>query len=241
MNGEDLGAGALACSDMQAMARYSLAAAVALTSFSAGHGAHAQSGPSRARFEEGRVLWDAGRPVGDIDGPIPLDPGDHRIHVQARGYDSADRTLTVIGEAERLELRIELVANDDEGPVSSVEDSGSGGFAIAGYTLGGVGLAGLVLGGVFAGLATSARDQAREGGCDDGDGFFECDAAGLDEIDRATTWATASTIGFIAGGVLTATGVALVVVDLSASGSAEEAAQIELRLSPTALAVGGRF
>jgi hypothetical protein len=76
--------------------------------------------------------------------------------------------------------------------------------------LGGVGVVGLGVGTYFGLRAKSLNDESNEPGrCDEQN---ECDQIGGEKRDDADSAATASTIAFIAGGVLAATGVTLFIL-----------------------------
>jgi len=82
-----------------------------------------------------------------------------------------------------------------------------GGWRIAAFTMGGVGIAGLVAGGVFGGLVASKTSDAAPN-CPS----KACNPAGWQDIADAKTFATISTVGFVAGGVLVAGSVVLFLV-----------------------------
>ena len=109
------------------------------------------------------------------------------------------------------------------------------GQRVAGVVLGAVGLAGLGVGAVFGALTihdwsssqsecTSPTDCADHG-------------AATQDRDRAETASTISTVGFITGGVLLATGVVAWLTSPQGGGDSVSAAA-SVRLSPTA-APGG--
>jgi hypothetical protein len=70
----------------------------------------------------------------------------------------------------------------------------------------GVGVVGLGVGTVFGFLAKSKLDASNNGPCDKND---RCTPDGLNDRHSAESFATVSTIGFIAGGVFAAGGVVL--------------------------------
>jgi len=92
-------------------------------------------------------------------------------------------------------------------PVVRTETYVPSGWRIAAFTIGGVGVAGLALGGISGGLVASKTGDANAH-CPS----KACDATGWAAINDAKTFATISTIGFIAGGALVATAVILFVV-----------------------------
>jgi hypothetical protein len=100
-----------------------------------------------------------------------------------------------------------------------------------GVGLGGVGVVGLGLGTVFGLSAKSKLDQSNNGPCDASD---HCTSQGLSLRHDANSAATISTIGFVAGGVALATGVALFLVAPRAG-----AASGSVVVAPAPMAGGG--
>lgn len=96
----------------------------------------------------------------------------------------------------------------------------------------GVGAAGLILGGVMGGLAIGKHDDL-DTACPAG----QCPADQQDNLDSYRTLGTVSTIGFIAGGVLAATGLVLVLV--APSGGSQE--QATLKIGPTGVSAAFTF
>lgn len=112
-----------------------------------------------------------------------------------------------------------------------------------GYAVGGLGIVGVGLGVVFGLSANSKFDESTKDpnntGCDAND---VCGAQGKQARSDAQSAGTLATVGFVAGGVLLATGVALVVFAPSKKSNIEGA-----RLTPMVganaggLMLGGRF
>jgi hypothetical protein len=104
--------------------------------------------------------------------------------------------------------------------------SSSGGpWKTVGYVAGGIGVVGLAVGGVFGFLAMSEKGSH----CDSNK---TCDPGTVDDL---RTKASVSNVGLIAGGVLLAAGLTIVLV--APKGSQETAAKI--RLAPSVGANGG--
>ncbi|HVJ15557.1 MAG TPA: hypothetical protein VM686_08950, partial [Polyangiaceae bacterium] len=79
-----------------------------------------------------------------------------------------------------------------------------------GLIVGGAGLVSLGVGGFFGLQAQSLNEDSKaDGHCD---AQNQCDATGGEKREDAKSAATVSTIAFVAGGVLTATGVTLFLV-----------------------------
>jgi hypothetical protein len=107
-----------------------------------------------------------------------------------------------------------------------------------GYVVGGVGVAGLAVGSVFGLVAISQNSDAK---CDKSTSIC---AKPQSEKDAKTS-ATISTVGFVAGGVLAAAGIGIVLFAPSSTNATEKAAV--LTLSPYwtpgggGLGLGGAF
>ncbi|MEZ4460201.1 MAG: PEGA domain-containing protein [bacterium] len=169
---------------------------------------------------------------------IDVPAGRATIIVSKAGYDDGRRVVTAeSGARSRAEFElsetIEL-ASTDPGPTATSEGSG---LAMWGWIATGVGVAALGTGAAFTVLSQSAADDVNSYD-KRGPGASPGELQGLK--DDATSYYDTSVIMYVVGGVLTATGVTLVVVDsVSSDGSAS------LRVSPTAggalVGVGGRF
>ncbi len=165
---------------------------------------------------------------------LPVDPGERTFEATAPGKKKWRGSFT-LKEGQKLEVAIPPLAAD-AAPVAGTSAGTSvrpppadasgkehgGGARTAGYVLAGVGAAGLVVGGVTGLLAMNKNSRSKElcptaGACGNQEG--------VDANDAAKSMGTLSTISFIAGGALAATGVVLIVVggpsaERSASGKA---------------------
>lgn len=184
-----------------------------------------------------------------------LDPGSHVLRVKHRGA-GVERTLDV-KEGERLALDLDLAPTPPAAPTATasatvlpVTTSTSTAVAApvpAPTTSGGTNLrpvsfAAMALGlaGIGVGIGTGAIALGKAGEIKDG-----CDAAtkrcppGLEPTYRdAQTFGAVSTAGFVAGGVLAATGAVLFFV--LPSGPAKTGA-VDVRVGAGSLQVSGRF
>jgi hypothetical protein len=174
----------------------------------------------------------------------PVNPGPHRL-VARRGAQEASREIT-LAEGEHQAVELVLAAETNAAPPSvpqppseaPVAERGSAHRTLA-YVALGAGAAGLVLGGVTGGLAMSKRGQLDDNpACRDG----TCDYSVEDEVKSLRTFRTVSTVGFVAGGVLGAAGVVLLVTggDSRGQGSRSQP-RLALRVGPTQLQLAGRF
>lgn len=154
----------------------------------------------------------------------PFDPGPHLVEVRDAGGRSrrvevelrrgASQTVTIDGWESAppgSPPRVAVAAPSSSAPAEPAPPSrgGLGSVQTAGLVVGGVGLVGLAIGTVFGVLALGDTDglDAR-GTCDDVPDFDACAA----DYDAAQRDATISTVGLVAGGVLTAAGVGMIVL-----------------------------
>jgi hypothetical protein len=167
----------------------------------------------------------------------PVDAGKHLIKVTAAGFAPGEATVSLL-EGKRESITIELKPGQDTSvppvtllaksspPSKSEPTSALGSAAPAesapdhleaksstkrtlGFVILGVGGAGLLVGGITGGLALAKHGDITkscpEGHCPPGQ-----EASLQPAIDSYGTMGTLSTIGFVAGGALTATGVLLI-------------------------------
>lgn len=158
-----------------------------------------------------------------LGAPIPVDPGDHLISVEAPPAQRTEQRFTI---ALREEKTITLDIGPPEAPDSaSPSAGGGGGLRIAGYVVGGLGLAALTAGAITGGLALGKKG-AIEAGCrlDETRGVATCDPAGLSAGRAVETLGAVSTATFIGGLVAAGAGVGLLVFGLGSSKKVEPAA-----------------
>jgi hypothetical protein len=158
-----------------------------------------------------RVSMD-GKPLADrLEGAaISIDPGSHSFHFESHGLPPVDKSFVLHqGEKERREP-IAFGA-----PVPTQSASSWSPLRTVGLVTAGAGIVGLGIGSVFGAMAISDKGNAR------------CDANGTcasGSLNNAYNHATASTVGFVAGGVLLATGVGVVLFAPSGSKASVEVA-----------------
>ena len=129
---------------------------------------------------------------------IPVDPGQHVIAATAHGRAGFHVAIVVApGESKQVDV---VLGEPVGAPVGGARD-----HTLA-YVVGGVGIAGLAFGAV-TGLGAINKNASSTKACPE-DGVCR-DAAARRSNHTASDWATASTIGFIAGGALLASGVVL--------------------------------
>ncbi len=185
------------------------------------------------------VAVDGARLTDVLDGrSLGVDPGPHVFTFDVPGQPTTTyRFVLKEGEKDRRE-RIVLAGPPEPVPASSAAStpttaSPSRGQRqrVTGVVLGAVGLAGLGVGAVFGGLALHDWSDSKS----------ECDSAhcpngsytlAVSDHDRAVTASTIATVGFIAGGVLLATGVAIWLTSPSSTDAESSAGVTSARLSP---------
>ena len=130
--------------------------------------------------------------------PLPVNPGAHMLVVHAKGHEDTSVSISLReGEEKKVELRLgapkkEIARATGPGPVDSDARSLSPlvyvgfGTALVGFGVG------TVTGLMAMGKASNAKDACPNN---------ECTPSGLDAVDSGRTFATISTIGFVAGGV----------------------------------------
>jgi hypothetical protein len=145
--------------------------------------------------------------AGSLGTPLPVEPGAHVVEVSAPGR--ADKRFEItLAEGQRSELVVEpgppTGATDSGEPRASAE--GNVGLRTAGFVVGGLGIVGLGIGTAFGVSALSKNAESK----DTCDANNVCDPSGKTLRDSARSAGNASTIAFIAGGVLFAAGAVLV-------------------------------
>lgn len=158
---------------------------------------------------------------------VPVDPGDHVIEATAPGHKPSRLTVKIGAERDNKEASIPaleadasappvaaaptntaprpLVTAAPEPPIPPREDSS--GLRTAGWVVGGVGVIGLGLGTVFA-VQAMGRNKASKDDCN-GD---ICGPQGFSDRLDAISSGNRATIGFVAGGILAAGGLAMVLI-----------------------------
>lgn len=189
-----------------------------------------------------RIALD-GAPVTErYDGTaLVANPGEHRLRFEWPGHPPVERVVRLAeGEKDRRERVVFASATPVQPPPATPEapaHGGGDGFRAAGFVSGGLGLVGLAVGGTFGVLAITKNDSAH------------CDAASVCQDPQARRdaqgFATVSTVAFVAGGALLASGVVFVLV-APKRGEPEHHARLELSPLIAAgqgggLTLGGRW
>jgi hypothetical protein len=206
-------------------------------------------------------------PVSDSDlgAAVARDGGGHDIEVSAPGKKTWNKHVDLETGGQNIEVDVPRLADDRPGsgaagatpgradgsngaPADTTSEPSSGqGQRIAGIVIAGVGIVALGAG-AFAGLHASSTYSDARAACGGG-GSCPPDSNGPTLRDSASTWASLSTVSFIAGGVALAGGalVFFTAPNGSAGGNAHGAAggnaTVGIGLAPrgTGLSVVGRF
>jgi hypothetical protein len=179
-----------------------------------------------------RVTMDGEAVADHLDGSaLSLDPGSHQFTFEAPGMLPVTKTILLHeGEKGREESVVVEPPAPSIGPPSRER-----GRHVLGIAVGAAGLAGLAAGGIFGALARSSWNTAK-GECPT---YMTtgCSGPAIHEQNVAATFATASTAGFIAGGVLLAGGIT---VYLTAPKDKSRSVGVEVTV-PAGLVVTGTF
>lgn len=181
-----------------------------------------------------KILLDGAEVPAALDIVWELDPGEHRVEVMRAG--AAPDTRVVVLERKKPTVLVDLTPKAAHGPTlpgGDGEAPSSTNVGVPGQTIGdvdkpppdapgasnvrrtsgfvalGVGGAGLLLGGVMGGLALSQKGTV-DSECKAVSVGYDCSPAGRAAVDEIVKYGTPSTVGFIAGGVLAATGLVLI-------------------------------
>jgi hypothetical protein len=187
---------------------------------------------------------------------LPVDAGKHEIVASAPGRKSFNRTVEVTGE--RVNVRIEIPAltrpEAKLAPAAATTQPSSRTWqSPVGWAVMGVGVAGVGAGLVFGALAIARNDASKADGQCSPDN--KCHLPGFILRNEARTFGDASTVAFIAGGVLLTGGVALLLTAprprpklakegahlASRDGEIFNPTQVQLRMGATGISLQGAW
>lgn len=141
-----------------------------------------------------------------LDKDLLVDPGEQVIVFQVPGHQDAEQRVSLaLKESKVVELVAGVVAETSDQPGAG-DGSKRNVRRTAGFVMLGAGVVGLAFGGAMGGLAVGQKDIVTEH-CKG----LGCDPMGLDAAKQGRSFGNLSTVGFVAGGVLAATGLVLVV------------------------------
>jgi len=151
---------------------------------------------------DGHVLRDK------IDGlPVSIDPGEHTFVLTSRG---ASKTIQLLAHEGDKDRRVTMTVAEAVSTPPATPSSGGAQRAV-GVVLGGTGLLGLALGVTFGSVAIAEHGQVTSTCPNNVCPTEDARNSVLSENSDTQTFATASTVAFIAGAVLAAAGVVLYV------------------------------
>jgi hypothetical protein len=188
---------------------------------------------------------------------LPVDPGKHLIQATAPGKTPFTTEVETQGPGKTVTVEIPPLADAPAAPPPAVAtratspdatpaptppssaDSAGTRRTVA-FVAGGVGLAGVVVGSIFGLSARSQWSEAQDKHCRTD---VLCDEQGVALVGNAKAAATVSTVGFIAGGVALAAGVALFVTSLGKGKANTARLVVAPAMAPrqSGLVVLGRF
>ena len=188
-----------------------------------------------------------------LDGrAVAVDPGDHVFRFAMPGEAKVDRHF-VISEADKIRHEKVQLGSQPVAPlvapvapaVQPRPSTGLGTRKIVGLTLGGVGVVGLGLGTAFGVMAMSAWSDVKSA-CQPGTPSrcpITDQPAASSKQSTAQTDGAVSTVGFIAGGVLVATGAVLFLTGRHHEGSTAPTVAVAPALGPgqTGFSLTGAF
>ncbi|WP_438037701.1 hypothetical protein [Sorangium sp. So ce128] len=196
--------------------------------------------PASVRSIPGLTITRDGLSVRDAQWsvPLPLDVGRHEIVVSGRGYKTRKQQIEIAADGDRVAVRVsplESMSNAESAPVRPWQRPA----AIVAMGLGGAGLA---AGAVLGGLAIARNQESNDSHCSSPE---RCDPAGRELRRQAVGLGNGSTAALVAGGLLTAGGVALFLTAPSHAQRDERARtravpwRAEIALLPGGVAVQG--
>jgi hypothetical protein len=171
--------------------------------------------------------------------PVPLNAGAHRVVVRKDGFVESSRRIEVAGgdfPAVDIRLTEQPALGRHSEPATESSTTGST-LRTTGIIVGATGLVAIGVGAAF-GLSAKSKNDEAAGMCTG----VECrDPRAVSLTDDARSAATVSTIGFVAGGVLLASGVGLFL--FAPKMESKTAVRLAPRVGPQSalLSIGGSF
>ncbi len=185
--------------------------------------------------------------VASLGVALPEDPGDHRVVIKSPGRKDLSVAVKLAeGGKESYsvqlgEISTEKVTQRPDEPATGRDGSDGSGetspLRTVGFIAGGVGIAGLAVGSVF-GVLTIDKKNVTDEHCKPG-----CDGTGSAAQADGRTFGAVSTVSFIAGAVLLAGGVTLIVLSPKAEKKTawQRVESVHLRAAPNGVLFGGSF
>jgi hypothetical protein len=176
---------------------------------------------------------------------IPVDRGEHTIEAAAPGHTPFAQKIS-IQDGATLSVSVPALTNEGGAapppppPETTTQSSGSP-LKTLGWVSIGVGGVAVIVGGVVGGLAIAKKSESDTLGCDASD---VCPSAAARQARRdARGMGGASTGLVVAGGIVAAAGIALVIIGGSSSKDSKPSAQLAPSVGPSGggFAFTGRF
>jgi hypothetical protein len=193
----------------------------------------AAKSPAGADLFDVRVTVDGAPLASKLDGQaVPINAGPHTFHFESAAAGAVDAQVLVKEGEKNQPISVVLGTPAPSVTPSQPTDSGGGPspWKTVGWVTGGVGVAGLALGAILGFVALYDKSNAH---CDAQTNL--CDPGTSNVIKTA---ALLSDIGWIAGGVLLATGAGFVLLS-GGGGHPQNASAASARLAPVVTANGG--
>ena len=184
-------------------------------------------------------------PSAALGTPLPIDPGEHTVTASAPGRKPWSSRISVVASTTAT-VAVPALEKDVAAPEhdAAPEPSPSDGSTLrtAGYVTGALGIVGLAVGTV-SGLAAASKNSRSKDVCPTSGVCADEGARAANDEARAA--ATASTLGFVAGGVLLVGGLTMILLAPSSSSrappSSSSRASARLRVAPQALWLEGTW
>ncbi len=189
---------------------------------------------------------------GDASIPAPVDPGEHVVVVRATGRRGVEVRVTAFESKISAAAVAELPEESSVAPAPSLRkpsapdrsdplslgSEGISGLQVTGLVTGGIGVVGLGVGLAFGAMAMGAKGDLDDLEYDPESGECAVDPGPCPALfDDAQDAATISTVFVVAGGVLTATGLVLVLA--GGKDDPRDSATIEIVPAPLGLTMRG--
>lgn len=199
-----------------------------------------KTAPAGTKVRRGEVELGAG----SLGTALPVDPGTYKVTVTAPEREDRSFEITVREQdAGQIEVSPgkalpKSEARPTTGPSASPTTGGMSPLRVTGLAMGGVGVAGLAVG-LATGLVLQSKHTIITENCPD----HRCNQVGFDAVTSGKPLLPLNAAAFIGGGVLTAAGIALVIVGKSDATSSAWPPTVSITLAPfgAGASIQGRF